>query len=114
MGICSKVASSCVTANTKMPGTVKMAAAKDGTVTAYQVDCYGTPGVGNGGTVNFGMLPYVYPVASVKRKHTIVDLLRLRHDWLRGRADDRERGRGVAFSESIAARAAAGQGPIGN
>jgi xanthine dehydrogenase YagR molybdenum-binding subunit len=55
-------------------GTVKMAAAKDGTVTGYQVDCYGTPGVGNGGTVNFQLLPYVYPVANVKRKHTIVRL----------------------------------------
>src|SRR5947209_5934613 len=41
-------------------GTVKIAGTKDGKITAYQVDCYGTPGVGSGSTVNFGVLPYVY------------------------------------------------------
>jgi xanthine dehydrogenase YagR molybdenum-binding subunit len=52
-------------------GTVKMGGARDGTVTAYEVSTYGSPGVGNGATV--GPLPYVYPFES-KTKHTIVRL----------------------------------------
>ena len=28
---------------------------------AFEVDCYGTPGVGGGATVNLNLLPYVYP-----------------------------------------------------
>jgi xanthine dehydrogenase YagR molybdenum-binding subunit len=52
-------------------GTVKMGGTRDGTVTAYDVDTYGSPGVGNGSTV--GPLPYVYPFES-KTKHTIVRL----------------------------------------
>jgi xanthine dehydrogenase YagR molybdenum-binding subunit len=52
-------------------GTVKIGGTRDGTVTAYDVDTYGSPGVGNGSTV--GPLPYVYPFES-KTKHTIVRL----------------------------------------
>jgi xanthine dehydrogenase YagR molybdenum-binding subunit len=52
-------------------GKVKIAGTKDGKVTAYIVDSYGSPGVGGGGTV--GPLPYVYPVES-KSKHTIIRL----------------------------------------
>ena len=52
-------------------GKVKIAGKKDGTVTAFEVDTYGTPGIGNGATV--GPLPYVYPFQN-RRKHTIVRL----------------------------------------
>jgi xanthine dehydrogenase YagR molybdenum-binding subunit len=50
-------------------GKVRIAGKHDGTITAYEVDSYGTPGVGNGATV--GPLPYVYPFQN-KTKHTIV------------------------------------------
>ncbi len=50
-------------------GKVKIGATKDGKVTAYEVDCYGTPGVGLSDTVTFNALPYVYPF-EYKRKHT--------------------------------------------
>ena len=55
-------------------GTVKIGGKKDGTITAYQVSCYGTPGYRGGATVNFGLLPYVYGdvVENVKREHTVV------------------------------------------
>jgi xanthine dehydrogenase YagR molybdenum-binding subunit len=49
-------------------GKVKIGAKKDGTVTFYEIDCWGTPGVGMGSTV--GPLPYVYPFEN-KRKNTI-------------------------------------------
>jgi xanthine dehydrogenase YagR molybdenum-binding subunit len=49
-------------------GKVKIGATKDGKVTAYEVDCYGTPGVGLSDTVTFNALPYVYPI-EYKRKH---------------------------------------------
>jgi xanthine dehydrogenase YagR molybdenum-binding subunit len=52
-------------------GKVKIAGTKDGTVTAFDVDTYGTPGIGNGATV--GPLPYVYPFEN-RRKHTIIRL----------------------------------------
>jgi xanthine dehydrogenase YagR molybdenum-binding subunit len=52
-------------------GTIKMAAAKDGTVTAFQSDTYGSAGVGTGVGVQ---LPYVYPVANRKTKHIVVRL----------------------------------------
>ncbi|HZY87410.1 MAG TPA: molybdopterin cofactor-binding domain-containing protein, partial [Gemmataceae bacterium] len=42
-------------------GKVKVGGMKDGTVTAFQVEVWGTPGVGQGTTV--GPLPYVYPFA---------------------------------------------------
>jgi xanthine dehydrogenase YagR molybdenum-binding subunit len=52
-------------------GTVTIAGTRDGKVTAYDVDSYGTPGIGMGGTV--GPLPYVYPFQA-RTKHTIVRL----------------------------------------
>src|SRR5262245_9815886 len=41
-------------------GTVKIAGNKEGRLQAFEIDCYGSPGVGGGATVNFGLLPYVY------------------------------------------------------
>jgi xanthine dehydrogenase YagR molybdenum-binding subunit len=52
-------------------GKVKIGADKDGKVTAYEIDCWGSPGLGQGGTV--GPLPYVYPFEN-KRKHTPIRL----------------------------------------
>jgi xanthine dehydrogenase YagR molybdenum-binding subunit len=52
-------------------GKVKIAGLKDGTVTAFEVDTYGSPGVGGGATV--GPLPYVYPFEK-KTKHTVIRL----------------------------------------
>jgi xanthine dehydrogenase YagR molybdenum-binding subunit len=52
-------------------GRVKIGGKKDGTVTAYEADTYGTPGVGNSPTVT--AVPYVYPFVN-SRKHTIVRL----------------------------------------
>src|SRR5579884_319633 len=52
-------------------GKVKIGGKKDGTVTAYEVDSYGTPGALGGATV--GPLPYVYPFEN-RRKHTVVRL----------------------------------------
>jgi xanthine dehydrogenase YagR molybdenum-binding subunit len=58
-------------------GKVKVGATKDGKLTAYEVDCYGTPGVGPSATVTFQALPYVYlyqqggkSFPEFKRKHT--------------------------------------------
>jgi xanthine dehydrogenase YagR molybdenum-binding subunit len=55
-------------------GKVKIGGKKDGTITAYEVDCYGTPGHAGGATVNLGLLPYVYmdAIPNWKRKHTVV------------------------------------------
>jgi xanthine dehydrogenase YagR molybdenum-binding subunit len=50
-------------------GKVKVGATKDGKVTAYEVDCYGTAGIQGSATVTFQALPYVYPF-EYKRKHT--------------------------------------------
>jgi xanthine dehydrogenase YagR molybdenum-binding subunit len=55
-------------------GRVKLGGTKDGKITAYEIDCYGSPGVGFGGTVNFTALPYVYPIPNVRRKHTVIRL----------------------------------------
>ncbi len=56
-------------------GTVRIGALKNGTIRAFEVDCYGTPGSGRGNTVNFNLLPYVYvQVPFVKRKHRVVRL----------------------------------------
>jgi len=56
-------------------GTVKIAADKDGTIRAYEIDCYGSPGVGGGATVNLTVLPYVYTtIPNIKRRHRIVRL----------------------------------------
>jgi xanthine dehydrogenase YagR molybdenum-binding subunit len=51
---------------------IKMGGTKDGTITAYESDSWGSPGIGNSATV--GPLPYVYPIANSKRKHTMVRL----------------------------------------
>ncbi|HKB05041.1 MAG TPA: xanthine dehydrogenase family protein molybdopterin-binding subunit [Gemmataceae bacterium] len=50
-------------------GTVKIGGKKDGTITAFAVDCYGTPGYSGGATVNINLLPYVYldAIANWKR-----------------------------------------------
>ena len=55
-------------------GKVNIAGKKDGTITAYEVDCYGSPGVGSGNTVNLNVLPYVYAIPNVRRKHTVIRL----------------------------------------
>jgi xanthine dehydrogenase YagR molybdenum-binding subunit len=55
-------------------GKVRIGGTKDGKITAFQVDCYGSPGVGNGATVNLNLLPYVYTVPNVRRKHTVIRL----------------------------------------
>jgi len=52
-------------------GKIKIAATKDGKVTAYEADTYGTPGIGNGATVNPQALPYVYPFEN-KTRHVII------------------------------------------
>jgi len=58
-------------------GTAKAAATKEGVFKTYEVDCYGSPGVGNAATVNFALLPYVYnnvPDLNVKRRHRRIRL----------------------------------------
>jgi xanthine dehydrogenase YagR molybdenum-binding subunit len=54
-------------------GTVKIAGNKDGSLTAFSVDCYGTPGYTGGATVNLNLLPYVYldAVPNYSRKHSV-------------------------------------------
>lgn len=55
-------------------GTVKIGGNKDGTLTAFAVNCYGTPGYTGGATVNLSGLPYVYldTVPNIKRQHQVV------------------------------------------
>jgi xanthine dehydrogenase YagR molybdenum-binding subunit len=55
-------------------GKVKIGGKKDGSIVAYEVDCYGSPGVGSGSTVNLNVLPYVYAIPNVRRKHTVIRL----------------------------------------
>jgi xanthine dehydrogenase YagR molybdenum-binding subunit len=57
-------------------GRVKMGASKDGKITTYEVDCYGTPGVGGGATVNFQVLPYIYQpvIPNINKRHLAVRL----------------------------------------
>jgi xanthine dehydrogenase YagR molybdenum-binding subunit len=65
----------CVGNRPSVYGTVKIAGTKDGTITAYEVDCHGSPGVGGGATVNFGLLPYIYAdIPNIKKKHSVVRL----------------------------------------
>ncbi|HET7720923.1 MAG TPA: molybdopterin cofactor-binding domain-containing protein, partial [Acidimicrobiales bacterium] len=54
-------------------GTVKIGGMKDGTVTAFSVDCHGTPGYTGGATVNLNLLPYVYQdaIKTFKRVHSV-------------------------------------------
>ncbi len=55
-------------------GTIKIAGMKDGTITAYDVDCHGTPGFTGRATVNLNLLPYVYTevIPNWRRKHSVV------------------------------------------
>jgi xanthine dehydrogenase YagR molybdenum-binding subunit len=57
-------------------GKVKIAGTKDGKITAYEVDCYGSPGVGASATVNLQLLPYVYTdaIPNIRKKHTVIRL----------------------------------------
>jgi xanthine dehydrogenase YagR molybdenum-binding subunit len=41
-------------------GKVKIGGKKDGSITAFSVEAYGTPGYTGGATVNLNLLPYVY------------------------------------------------------
>jgi xanthine dehydrogenase YagR molybdenum-binding subunit len=54
-------------------GKVKIAGNKDGSITAFEIDCHGTPGYAGGATVNLGLLPYVYldAVPNWKRTHSV-------------------------------------------
>ena len=55
-------------------GTVKIAGNRDGSITAFEVDCYGTPGFAGGTTVNIGLMPYVYldAIPNIKRAHRAI------------------------------------------
>jgi xanthine dehydrogenase YagR molybdenum-binding subunit len=54
-------------------GTLKVAATREGDIRAFEVDCYGSSGVGRGATVNFNLLPYVYvTIPNIRRKHQVV------------------------------------------
>jgi xanthine dehydrogenase YagR molybdenum-binding subunit len=54
-------------------GTVKIGGKKDGTITAFAVDCHGTPGYAGGATINLNLMPYVYgdAVENMKRSHKV-------------------------------------------
>jgi xanthine dehydrogenase YagR molybdenum-binding subunit len=54
-------------------GKVKVAGNKDGTITAFEIDCHGTPGYTGGATVNLGLLPYIYleAIPNWKRSHSV-------------------------------------------
>jgi xanthine dehydrogenase YagR molybdenum-binding subunit len=55
-------------------GTVRIGGNRDGTIRAFEIDCYGSPGVGGGATVNFQGLPYVYNPPFHKRRHRVIRL----------------------------------------
>jgi xanthine dehydrogenase YagR molybdenum-binding subunit len=55
-------------------GKVRIAANKEGKVVAYEVDSYGSPGIGASPTVNFNLMPYVYVFEKTQKKHTVVRL----------------------------------------
>jgi xanthine dehydrogenase YagR molybdenum-binding subunit len=57
-------------------GTVKIAGAKDGKITAYQSVTYGSPGFAGGAGVNFQQLPYIYAptIANLKKENRAVRL----------------------------------------
>ena len=52
----------------------RSAATRTARITAFEVDCYGTPGDAGGATVNLGLLPYVYldAIPNWKRTHSVV------------------------------------------
>jgi xanthine dehydrogenase YagR molybdenum-binding subunit len=55
-------------------GRVKIGGKKDGTITAFDIDCHGTPGYTGGATVTLNALPYVYldTIPNYRRAHQIV------------------------------------------
>ncbi len=55
-------------------GTVKIGGKKDGSITAYAIDCHGTSGYTGGATVNLNLLPYIYldAIPNWKRSHSVV------------------------------------------
>jgi xanthine dehydrogenase YagR molybdenum-binding subunit len=55
-------------------GKVQIGGTKDGKITAFEIDCYGTSGFAGGATVNLGLFPYVYAdtVPNIRRNHTVV------------------------------------------
>jgi xanthine dehydrogenase YagR molybdenum-binding subunit len=57
-------------------GTVKIAGTKDGKITAFQANCYGTGGIGNNVGVRFNDLPYVYidSIPNIKKEAFAVRL----------------------------------------
>jgi xanthine dehydrogenase YagR molybdenum-binding subunit len=57
-------------------GTAKIAGTKDGKITAYEIDAYGTPGVSNASSINIGQLPYVYAdsIPAVRLKNQVLRL----------------------------------------
>jgi xanthine dehydrogenase YagR molybdenum-binding subunit len=62
-------------------GKVKIAGTKDGKLTGFEIDCYGSPGVNRGATVNLNLFPYIYgytqgdaAIPPIKRKHSVVRL----------------------------------------
>lgn len=57
-------------------GKVKIAGTKDGKVTAFQANVYGSPGVGTASGVRFNELPYVYAesVENLKKDNVVVRL----------------------------------------
>jgi xanthine dehydrogenase YagR molybdenum-binding subunit len=56
-------------------GRVRIGGLKNGDIRAYDVDCWGTPGMGTGATVNFTGLPYVYTsIPFIKRRHRVIRL----------------------------------------
>lgn len=54
-------------------GTVKIGGKKDGTITAFDISCYGTPGYAGPATVNLGLLPYIYldAIPNWRRVHNV-------------------------------------------
>jgi xanthine dehydrogenase YagR molybdenum-binding subunit len=53
-------------------GKVKIAGNKDGTLLAYQIDAWGSPGTGS--TTTVGPVPYIYEIPNTKVKKTAVRL----------------------------------------
>jgi xanthine dehydrogenase YagR molybdenum-binding subunit len=55
-------------------GTVKIGGKKDGSITAFAIDCHGTSGFTGGATVNLNLLPYIYldTIPNWKRSHSVV------------------------------------------
>jgi xanthine dehydrogenase YagR molybdenum-binding subunit len=57
-------------------GTVKIAGTKEGKITAFQANCYGSPGTGTASGVRFEALPYVYgdAIPNIKKDNQVVKL----------------------------------------